>query len=72
MHLFDYNDYHELGDAYRYTTNTLNTRVGVKYSTFTWYFYLSTYLSVLDVLDYLVYGNVKVLVLVLDQKVLGT
>ena len=50
------------------------------------YLYLSTYLSVLDVLEYLVYGNVKVLVLdvleylvygnvkvlVLDQKVLGT
>ena len=34
------------------------------------YLYLSTYLSVLDVLEYLVYGNVKVLVL--DQKVLGT
>ena len=50
----------------------LYTRVGVKYST--WYLYLSTYLSVLDVLEYLVYGNVKVLVLVLvlDQKVLGT
>ena len=32
--------------------------------------YLSTYLSVLDVLEYLVYGNVKVLVL--DHKVLGT
>ena len=50
------------------------TRVGVKYSTCTWYLYLSTYLSVLDVLEYLVYGNVKilVLVLVLDQKVLGT
>ena len=46
------------------------TRVGVKYSTCTWYLYLSTYLSVLDVLEYLVYGNVKVLVL--DQKVLGT
>ena len=45
-------------------------RVGVKYSTCTWYLYLSTYLSVLDVLEYLVYGNVKVLVL--DQKVLGT
>ena len=44
-------------------------RVGVKYSTCTWYLYLSTYLSVLD---YLVYGNAKVLVLVLDQKVLGT
>ena len=27
------------------------------------YLYLSTYLSVLDVLEYLVYGNVKVLVL---------
>ena len=38
----------------------------------TWYLYLSTYLSVLDVLEYLVYGNAKVLVLVLDQKVLGT
>ena len=45
-------------------------RVGVKYSTCTWYLYLSTYLSVLDVLEYLMYGNVKVLVL--DQKVLGT
>ena len=48
--------------------------VGVKYCT--WYLYLSTYLSVLDVLEYLVYRNVKVLVLVLvlvlDQKVLGT
>ena len=52
----------------------ISTRVGVKYSTCTWYLYLSTYLSVLDVLEYLVYGNVKVLVLVLvlDQKVLGT
>ena len=46
------------------------TRVGAKYSTCTWYLYLSTNLSVLDVLEYLVYGNVKVLVL--DQKVLGT
>ena len=38
------------------------------------YLYLSTYLSVLDVLEYLVYGNAKVLVLVLvlDQKVFGT
>ena len=44
-------------------------RVGVMYSTCTWYLYLSTYLSVLE---YLVYGNAKVLVLVLDQKVLGT
>ena len=52
----------------------IGTRVGVKYSTCTWYLYLSTYLSVLDVLEYLVYGNAKVLVLVLvlDQKVLGT
>ena len=50
------------------------SRVGVKHSTCTWYLYLSTYLSVLDVLEYLVYGNAKVLVLVLvlDQKVLGT
>ena len=49
-------------------------RVGVKYSTCTWYLYLSTYLSVLDVLEYLVYRNAKVLVLVLvlDQKVLDT
>ena len=47
-----------------------HTRVGVKYSTCTWYLYLRTYLSVLDVLEYLVYGNAKVLVLVLDQKVL--
>ena len=48
-----------------------DARVGVKYSTCTWYLYLSTYLSVLE---YLVYGNAKVLVLVLvlDQKVLGT
>ena len=46
--------------------------VRVKYSTCTWYLYLNTYLSVLDVLEYLVYRNVKVLVLVLDQKVLGT
>ena len=45
-------------------------RVVVKYNTCTWYLYLSTYLSVLDVLEYLVYRNVKVLVL--DQKVLGT
>ena len=53
---------------------SMRTRVGVKYSTCTWYLYLSTYLSVLDVLEYLVYGNAKVLVLVLvlDQKVLGT
>ena len=38
------------------------------------YLYLSTYLSVLAVLEYLVYGNVKVLVLVLvlDKRVLGT
>ena len=48
------------------------SRVWVKCSTCTWYLYLSTYLSVLDVLEYLVYGNVKVLVLVLDHKVLGT
>ena len=49
----------------------IHSKVGVKYSTCTWYLYLSTYLSVLE---YLVYGNVKVLVLVLvlDQKVLGT
>ena len=49
-------------------------RAGVKYSTYTGYLYLSTYLSVLDVLEYMVYGNVKVLVLVLvlDQKVLDT
>ena len=50
----------------------ITTRVEVKYSTCTWYLYLSTYLSVLDVLEYLVYRNVKVLVLVLDQRVLGT
>ena len=59
--------------AYIFLYN-IHTRVGVKYSTCTWYLYLSTYLSVLDVLEYLVYGNAKVLVLVLvlDQKVLGT
>ena len=55
-------------------TDSMHNRVGVKYSTCTWYLYLSTHLSVLDALEYLVYGNVKVLVLVLvlDQKVLGT
>ena len=37
--------------------------------TCTWYLYLSTYFLVLDVLEYLVYGNAKVLVLALDQKV---
>ena len=60
-------------ELFRYDMHVL-VRVGVKYSTCTWYLYLSTYLSVLDVLEYLVYGNVKVLVLVLvlDQKVLGT
>ena len=54
--------------------SSVDIRVGVKYSTCTWYLNLSTYLSVLDVLECLVYGNVKVLVLVLvlDQKVLGT
>ena len=45
-------------------------RVGVKYSTCTWYLHLSTYLSARDVLEYLVYGDVNVLVL--DRKVLGT
>ena len=41
------------------------------YSTCIWYLYLSTYLSILE---YSMYGNVKVLVLVLvlDQKLLGT
>ena len=48
------------------------SRIEIKLSICTWYLYLSTYLLVLDVLEYLVYGNVKVLVLVLDQKVLGT
>ena len=50
----------------------IHIRVGVKYCTCTWYLYLSTYLSVLDVLEYLVYENIKVLVLVLvlDQKYL--
>ena len=38
---------------------------GVKYSTCTWYLYLSTYLSVLDVLEYLVYGKTKYLYLYL-------
>ena len=52
------------------SSSSSGSRVGVKYSTCTWYSYLSTYLSVLDVLEYLVYGNAKVLVL--DQKVLGT
>ena len=57
--------------------NLTNNPTGLGSSTvlvLNWYLYLSTYLSVLDVLEYLVYGNVKVLVLVLvlDQKVLGT
>ena len=63
----------ELGDFdenFRYYVqmdeSSVITRVGVKYSTCTWYLYLRTYLSVLDVLEYLVYGNIKVLVLVLD------
>ena len=54
---------------------TLDRAAGLGSSTvLTWYLYLSTYLSVLDVLEYLVYENAKVLVLVLvlDQKVLGT
>ena len=53
-------------------TIKVSIRVGAKYSTCTWYLYLSTYLSVLDVLEYLVYENIKVLVLVLvlDQKYL--
>ena len=58
---------------------TLYVMLGIIFSSYQgWgqvqYLYLSTYLSVLDVLEYLVYGNVKVLVLVLvlDQKVLGT
>ena len=55
-----------------YPSCLLRIRVGVKYSTCTWYLYLSAYLSVLGVLEYLVYENAKVLVLVLDQKVLGT
>ena len=55
-----------------YFSLDIHNRVEVKYSTCTWYLYLSTYLSVLDVLEYLVYGNAKVLVLVLDQEVLGT
>ena len=42
-------------------------RVEVKYSTCNWYLDLSTNLSVLDVLECLVCGNV-----VIDQKVLGT
>ena len=72
--------YYCIGDAGKLNVSVANPhrhipiRVGVKYSTCTWYLYLSTYLSVLDVLEYLVYGNAKVLVLVLvlDQKVLGT
>ena len=45
--------------------NPLVNGVGVKYSTCTWYLYLSTYLSVLDVLEYLVYGMSKYLYLYL-------
>ena len=58
---------------YLYVTGLGSSTVLVL-GTCTWYLYLSTYLSALDVLEYLVYGNVKVLVLVLvlDQKVLGT
>ena len=56
----------------RYEASCVLSRVGVKYSTCTWYLNLSTHLSVLDVLEYLVYGNIEilVLVLVLDQKYL--
>ena len=36
------------------------------------YLYLSTNLSILDIHEYLVCGNVKALVLVLDHNVLGT
>ena len=72
--IFDYRDF--IYSDFIYSDYLLCTRVGVKYSTCTWYLYLSTstYLSVLDVLEYLVYENAKVLVLVLvlDQKVLGT
>ena len=60
-----------ISSNFLYLFKLLYIKVGVKYSTCTWYLlYLSTYLSVLDVLEYLVYGNAKVLVL--DQKVLGT
>ena len=55
-------------------TSGLGSSTVLVLGTCTWYLYLSTYLSVLDVIEYLVYRNVKVLVLVLvlDQKVLGT
>ena len=84
MHNIEYHIFKNIEQVHEPSNNIYNTenllklviymyiRVGVKYSTCTWYLYLSTYLSVLDVLEYLVYGNVKVLVLVLDQKVLGT
>ena len=39
---------------YIHISHPLPSRVGVNYSTCTWYLYLSTYLSVLDVLEYLV------------------
>ena len=59
-----------------YCASGLGSSTVLVLGTCTWYLYLSTYLSVLDVLEYLVYENVKllvlVLVLVLDQKVLGT
>ena len=77
-----YSDKHDIANEFNnYVTSigpilasSITSRVGVKYSTCTWYLYLSTYFSVLDVLEYLVYGNAKVLVLVLvlDQRVLGT
>ena len=65
--IFDKQHFKQISDIF--DLHEVQTRVGVKYSTCTWYLYLNTYLSVLE---YLVYGNVKVLVLVLDQKVLGT
>ena len=58
-------------NIYSISLMSKSSRVGVNYSTCTWYLYLSTFLLVLDVLEYLLYGNVKVLVpvLVFDQKV---
>ena len=55
---------------YTWSAAGLGSSTVLVLGTCTWYLYLSTYLSVLDVLEYLVYENVKVLVLVLDQKYL--
>ena len=57
-------------ECYVFNYLAILTRVGVKYSTCTWYLYLSTYLSVLYVLEYLVMEMSKYLYLYLTKKYL--